>query len=744
MALTGQQRRQLHDALINGFPKPTSLERMLSYELDKNLKEITSEGDLENIVFEVIRNADCEGWINRLICGACKYNPGNEQLRAVKEELLPILNQETFPVQRIDNPPQKTNQYPVSESNEEEPRIFQQPSKFGNHDQALEAKEYEQNFRQLLRDGHPTGDTLHEELRRSSRLSKGEIKKIERKVNEEYESEEREYGQALSRVIWRFIILDLFVSPRLRSVSPCSKLCDNDLKRIYSRLKRNTLRKARERAISFAKILLLIALIALIAFLVFRGYRFIFPREIETPKQQVKLPSSPEKKVDVSEKISYGKISLFPSNFFNGSMKSQRSPIIDSFKNAKTAEEYKSVVQSFNTYLEATDSKGKKINRNDAEALIFKNNAMALAQGNPLKIGVSVPIGGNDNVAMEMLRGVAQAQKEFNENNTGRLLEVVIGSDQNEGEVARNIAEEFVKPEYNILAVVGHNTDEAFSAAAPVYEQGQMVAITPTSLGTPLQKFSFAYRAIPNVNSITNGFVKNINSLPQSRPITNILICVDQSSPDNVRFSESFNNSLDNKKNNSYTTVCDLSSLKQLDSQAITSLLKNAVKDGADAVLLAPHINYIEQAIAVAKAVAKENKKRESSNQKSLILLGSHTMNTYQTLREGQYAVQGMIIAVPWNPKDGEGKIFRQKANELWKGDINWRTAMTYDVTNAIIDILKKNPNGKVSPKQLLKYSALGATGNISFGTQRNLSVSLLEVQENLNDQETGYKFEPL
>lgn len=45
-------------------------------------------------------------------------------------------------------------------------------------------------------------------------------------------------------------------------------------------------------------------------------------------------------------------------------------------------------------------------NRNDPEALIYLNNAQ-VANSSPLKIAVSVPIGGNLDVAKEILRGAA-------------------------------------------------------------------------------------------------------------------------------------------------------------------------------------------------------------------------------------------------------------------------------------------------------------------------------------------------
>ena len=42
MNLSGQQRKQLQEALIDAFPDKASLEQMLSFELDKNLDAMLS------------------------------------------------------------------------------------------------------------------------------------------------------------------------------------------------------------------------------------------------------------------------------------------------------------------------------------------------------------------------------------------------------------------------------------------------------------------------------------------------------------------------------------------------------------------------------------------------------------------------------------------------------------------------------------------------------------------------------
>ncbi len=88
MNLRGDQRKKLQEALIEAFPKKSSLEQLLALELSKNLDAIAGGNSLEDIIFNLIKTVDSEGWIEDLIRAARKSNPGNKRLRDVTEELL--------------------------------------------------------------------------------------------------------------------------------------------------------------------------------------------------------------------------------------------------------------------------------------------------------------------------------------------------------------------------------------------------------------------------------------------------------------------------------------------------------------------------------------------------------------------------------------------------------------------------------------------------------------------------------
>ena len=88
MSLSGQQRQTLQEALINAFPSKSSLEQMLSFQLNKSLDTFAGGDNLQVIVFNIIKIAEAEDWVENLIEAARKSNPGNKLLKDIATELL--------------------------------------------------------------------------------------------------------------------------------------------------------------------------------------------------------------------------------------------------------------------------------------------------------------------------------------------------------------------------------------------------------------------------------------------------------------------------------------------------------------------------------------------------------------------------------------------------------------------------------------------------------------------------------
>ncbi|MBO3459287.1 effector-associated domain EAD1-containing protein [Aetokthonos hydrillicola Thurmond2011] len=80
MYLSGQEKKQFRKALIDAFPKKSSLKMMLSDELDLNMDSIVSGDSYEDLVFNLINWAEAQNKLEALLIGSLRNNPGNNEL----------------------------------------------------------------------------------------------------------------------------------------------------------------------------------------------------------------------------------------------------------------------------------------------------------------------------------------------------------------------------------------------------------------------------------------------------------------------------------------------------------------------------------------------------------------------------------------------------------------------------------------------------------------------------------------
>ena len=113
MNLSGQERKKLTDALMNAFPNKSSLEQMLSFELNKKLDVIAGGDNLGGVIFKLVEIAEAENWIEGLISAARNSNPGNSSLKAIAKELLPNHDPEVMSASSSKIP---TSKIPVEQS----------------------------------------------------------------------------------------------------------------------------------------------------------------------------------------------------------------------------------------------------------------------------------------------------------------------------------------------------------------------------------------------------------------------------------------------------------------------------------------------------------------------------------------------------------------------------------------------------------------------------------------------------
>jgi branched-chain amino acid transport system substrate-binding protein len=371
------------------------------------------------------------------------------------------------------------------------------------------------------------------------------------------------------------------------------------------------------------------------------------------------------------------------------------------------------------------------LNRNDPEAWIYLNNAKARLSKSTVKIAVAVPVGGNVNIAKEILRGVAQYQNEVNQGSgiQGKLLEVLIANDDNDPEIARSIAEHLVK-DADILAVIGHQSSDVSIAAAPIYASRGLVMVSPTSYARNLSSIGrTVFRTTPNSRAIAAILAKQA---VQSLHFRKIAICVDGKSQASQSFRDDFIGSLYEYGGQVTRTDCDFSA-PEFNADQIPA---QAISDGADGLLLSPAVENLGRAIEVIQA-----------NKRKIPLLAGPSIYTYETLQKGLVDANGMIVAVAWDPSESQGSAYAKNAQVLWGGSGSWRTAMSYDAAKVVVTGLQTAHDRNQLQKVLIgsTFSIKGATGTIEFlpTGDRNKPGTLMKIRPGVQSG-TGYDFTSL
>jgi len=130
-----------------------------------------------------------------------------------------------------------------------------------------------------------------------------------------------------------------------------------------------------------------------------------------------------------------------------------------------------------------------------------------------------------------------------------------------------------------------------------------------------------------------------------------------------------------------------------------------------------------------------------------LQLLGGDSAYNPKTLEVGRSNAVGMVLAVPWHILGNPEAEFPKAANQLWGREVNWRTAMAYDATIALIAGIGRNPS-RTGVQQALAtsdFSATGAAGAIRFlpSGDRNQTVQLVTIKPGSRTS-FGYEFIPV
>ena len=375
-------------------------------------------------------------------------------------------------------------------------------------------------------------------------------------------------------------------------------------------------------------------------------------------------------------------------------------------------------------------TKSLNIDANDPEALIYLNNAY-IGQRKSYSIAVPVPISSDANAAREILRGVAQAQQLLNRKGgfNGIPLKVHIINDDNNPKIARRVAK--VLSQSDVLGVVGHYASDVTLATAKIYQSNRLVAISPVSTSVELSNLSpYLFRTVPSDLVAARALAEYmLNSFKQK----NVAVFYSSQSNYSQSLKSEFIAAVALEGGQAIDTF-DLSD----DNFSAADSLSRAIARKAEVIMLAADTNNLDKALQVVRV-----------NRQRLNLLGGDDIYTLKTLQVARDSAEGMILAIPWHIQNNLNDEFVQTARQLWKGEVNWRSAMAYDAAMSLITAIELNPNpNRIDIQKTLSspsFVASGADARIKFlpSGDRPRQIELVEVRSN-NNSSFDYRFVPI
>ncbi len=363
---------------------------------------------------------------------------------------------------------------------------------------------------------------------------------------------------------------------------------------------------------------------------------------------------------------------------------------------------------------------------NDPEARIYLNNAR-IGNSKSYSIAVSVPIDSLTSNALEILRGVAQAQAETN-NQVGISLKVALADDNNNPEMTKQLGA-ILGDNPDILGIVGPFSSDAALVAGEAYKQKQLVAISPTSTSVKLSDYSpYFFRTAPNDSVAAQALA---NYALDELKVEKAAIVFNSKSGYSQSLKQEFLLAI-SQRGGSIVTAIDLSNPNFKARESIDLARKN----GAEVLMLAVDTPKLDQALEVVNA-----------NRQKLPILGGDAVIQAKTREIGGKNAVGMVLAAPWSFKNDSQSDFLRHARSLWGEEVGWRTALAYDAVQALIAAIENNPT-RVGVWQALtapSFSANGASDSIKFSPSgdRVTSVKLVRFVSSPKDK-YGYNFVPL
>jgi branched-chain amino acid transport system substrate-binding protein len=460
---------------------------------------------------------------------------------------------------------------------------------------------------------------------------------------------------------------------------------------------------------------------------------------------QIVPPSLLSFTIPISQRISFGNhifVNFKQDSDFQKRKKDGQEAMMRVLE-AKTDSEVNNLFQKSKVFFEQARNLAKKESKEfcaDPELLIYKNNAQ-IGNSQAYTIAVVVPMENAADSALEILRGVAQAQEEFNNDQqkiNGKKLRVIIANEKDEDlSSTQTIANTLGNPKYKILGVVGHFSSGATEVAALRYRAHKLVSISPTSTGVDIAGGSeYFFRTVPNDKVAAMSLAKY---MMENQRITNKKVAIFYG---NGKYSESLSSNFINavKSLQGVPFNDNKDQIYNMESGFVgAKAYEKAINNGVQVFMFAIP-SYLRD--KVFSVTGQEKAKR-------YFFLGGDGMYGTNIQRDLVAQAGTMVFALPWHYSidSTRSKEFVKKSSNLWcqpqnsEEKVTWRTATAYDATNILIEALKQHPTRQGVQKYLKQFTSQptaklsfeGVTGKISFNNHGDLDsgTRLVQLKEN-------------
>lgn len=330
------------------------------------------------------------------------------------------------------------------------------------------------------------------------------------------------------------------------------------------------------------------------------------------------------------------------------------------------------------------------------ETQIYLNNAEGK---DPYTIAVVLPFSRFPQATSEVLRGVAQAQTEVNQNGgvSGKPLKILLADDENQPDRASALAQT-LSQNPQVLGVVGHGSSDTTLAAAGIYKTQQLVTLAPISSATSLSGFSpYLFRTMPSDRLPARALSQYmIATLKKRRAV----IFFSAKNTYSQSLKTEFKNALFYGNQGEIVTEIDITRPDFNPAEA----LKLARAKNAEVLIFATSPSDVDRALLIIQ-----------TNRQSLQVLSSDALYSNKVRDALNPTTQSLTLAVPTQQVGLNNSSFARSARRLWKTPVTWRSALAYDATVALTRAIATAQTTAQTPGQTTRDQIRSALANPQF-----------------------------